>query len=223
MNQFYKLPIFSQWIGSIILIILGFIPVLVLIEHASKNPLYYLLFFIYSPIAQFSVTPLFKLLGIYRYYSPMLLGYMPNNSHIDLHAGTSFDYLFVMNKYKIGNQLKNQLLQYYFEGLVKIIELIENKDIPDTIKISGTSYFFNNSSISLFGFYTESPSLFHRLNIYFNFIDLLWMYSLSKGKISIPKLQNINKACIDGATLVAHKETILSFYTKLKTIGLKEF
>lgn len=55
--------------------------------------------------------------GGYTYYSPMLLGYMTNNQQIDLHSGTSFDYLFVMRTYCPGIELRNRLLMYHLEGL----------------------------------------------------------------------------------------------------------
>ncbi len=87
MNSFYKQPISIQWIEAILLLVIGFYPALYVIEMAYFQPLFYLTFFIYLPFLQFSATPFFKLTGIYKYYSPMLLGYMPNDIQIDLHSG----------------------------------------------------------------------------------------------------------------------------------------
>ena len=66
------------------------------------------------------------------------------------------------------------------------------------------------------GFEVEDPSLFHRVNLIANFIDLSWMYSLSKGKPSIPKIWNAKNAKISGAKLIEKKKMIEELYEKLK-------
>jgi hypothetical protein len=193
MNNFYKQPKILQWIAAILFLLLGFWPALVIIEKGYEQPLLYLLFLIYIPVGQFAATPFFTLVGIYKYYSPMLLGYMANDKQIDLRSGGSFDYLFVMRTYKSGIALRNKLLIYHLEGLLNIIQLIENKTIPETANIVGTSYFFNNRTLHKMGFEIINPSLFYRINLFVYFIDLIWMYSLAKGKFAMPKLWNAKK------------------------------
>ncbi|TAE74771.1 MAG: hypothetical protein EAZ85_03910 [Bacteroidetes bacterium] len=146
----------------------------------------------------------------------MLLGYMANEKQIDLHSGGSFDYLFVMRKYRAGIEIRTKLLLYHMEGLIKIIEQIENKSIPETVNIVGTSYFFNDRTLSKMGFEIENPSLFYRLNLFVNFIDLIWMYSFSQGKLAIPKLWKAKKASISGSKLIENKNVIEELYHKLK-------
>ncbi|MBK9632104.1 MAG: hypothetical protein IPO62_13750 [Saprospiraceae bacterium] len=217
MNNFYKQPKLIQWIEAILLLIIGFLPALVIIEKGNSEPLFYLLFLIYIPIGQFAATPFFTLVSIYKYYSPMLLGYMPNDKQIDLHSGSSFYYLFVMRKWKSGIELRNRLLIYHLEGLINLIQLIENKSIPATVNIVGTSYFFNNKTLHKMGFEILNPSLFYRLNLFVNFIDLIWMYSLSQRKWSIPKLWNAKKASISGTKLIESKKVIEDLYDKMKS------
>jgi hypothetical protein len=216
MNGFYKQPKILQWIEAVLLLLFGFLPAVAIIENGYSNPIYYLLFIIYVPVGQFAFTPIFKLIGVYKYYSPMLLGYMANEKQIDLHSGGSFDYLFVMRKYRAGIEIRTNLLIYHIEGLIKIIQQIENKSIPETVNIVGTSYFFNDRTLSKMGFEIVNPSLFYRLNLFINFIDLIWMYSLSQGKLSIPKLWNVKKASISGAKLVESKKVIEEIYDKMK-------
>ncbi len=216
MNDFYKQPKILQWIEAILLLLFGFFPALSIIEKGHSQPIFYLLFIIYVPIGQFAFTPLFRLIGVYKYYSPMLLGYMANDRQIDLHSGGSFDYLFVMRKYRAGIEIRTKLLFYHIEGLIKIIELIGNKSIPETVNIVGTSYFFKDKTLSKMGFEIVNPSLFYRLNLFINFIDLIWMYSLSQGKLSIPKLWNAKKASISGDKLIESKKVIEDLYDKMK-------
>ena len=178
--------------------------------------IYYLLFIIYVPVGQFAFAPIFKLIGVCKYYFPMLLGYMANDHQIDLHSGGNFDYLFVMRKYRAGIEIRTNLLIYHIEGLIKIIQLVENKSIPETVNIVGTSYFFNDGTFSKMGFEIVNPSIFYRLNLFINFIDLIWMYSLSKEKFSIPKLWNAKKASISGYKLIESKKVIEDLYDKMK-------
>lgn len=222
MNDFYKQPKILQWIEAILLLLFGFLPALSIIEKGYSQPIYYLLFIIFIPVGQFAFTPLFRLIGVYRYYSPMLLGYMANDSQIDLHSGGSFDYLFVMRKYKAGVEMRNRLLMYHVEGLINLIQLIDNKSIPETVNIVGTSYFFKERTLSRMGFEIENPSLFYRLNLFVNFIDLIWMYSLSQGKLSIPKLWDVKKASISGAKLIESNKVIedLNYNMKRRTTTL---
>ena len=216
MNDFYKQPKLFQWIEAILLLLIGLLPALVIIEKGYSQPLFYLLFLIYIPIVQFAATPFFTLVGLYKYYSPMLLGYMANDNQIDLHSGGSFDYFFVMRKYKSGIEMRNRLLIFQLEGLIYIIRQIENKSISEKVNIVGTSYFFNNRTLYKMGFEIENPSLFYRVNLIANFIDLFWMYSLSQGKLSIPKIWNAKNAKITGAKLIESKKMIEELYEKLK-------
>lgn len=216
MNKFYKQPKLLQWAEAILLLLLGFWPALFIIEKGYSQPFYYLLFLVYLPIGQFTATPFFTLVGIYKYYSPMLLGYMANDKQIDLHSGGSFDYLFVMRKYKAGIALRNALLIYHLKGLLNLIHLIESRSVPETVNIVGTSYFFNKRTLSKLGFEIVNPTLFYRLNLFVNFIDLFWMYSLSQGKLSIPKIWNAQKASIKGIKLVESKKQLEVLYDKMK-------
>jgi hypothetical protein len=215
MNDFYKQSLFLQWFEAILLLVIGFYPAILIIEMVYTHAVFGILFLFYVPVGQFSTTPFFKLTGIYTYYSPMLIGYMANDVKIDLHSGGSFDYLFVMRKYKAGTEVKNRLLVYHLEGLLNIIGQLENNSIPKTVSISGTSYFFNERTLNKFGFELRKPSLFYRINLFANLIDLIWMYSLSQGRLSIPKLWKANKASISGSKLMESKDIIEGLYKKI--------
>lgn len=215
MHNFYKQANTVQWLAAILLLVGGFLPALFLIEKGQAQPFFYVLFILYIPLAQFAFTPLFRLTGVYTYYSPMLIGYMANDKEIDLHSGGSFDYLFVMRKHKSGIELRNRLLMYHLEGLLQIIQLIEHKTLPETVTISGTSYFFNKRTLQKLGFEMIKPTLFFKLNLLLNLIDLTWMYSLSKGKFSIPTIWQAKKASISGAKLIEHKQFIEGLLEKM--------
>jgi hypothetical protein len=215
MNKFYQLPKWFQWAVAIMLMAITFGPAFLIMVYGTEQPLLYLLFIPFIPLSQFAGSPFNTLTGIYTYYSPMLLGYMANDQKIDLHSGWSFDYLFVMRKYKPGTQFRNRLLMYHLEGLLNLASRIEAKEIPDTVEIFGTSYFFNDRSLTRMGFEIVDPTLAYRINLYLNFIDLLWMYSLSKGKFSVPNLMHARKARITGAGLLENKDKIRAVYGRM--------
>lgn len=216
MNEFYKQPKILVWIESILLILVGLFLALLIIEKGYVQPFFYTAFILYVPVSQFLFTPIYRLTGGYTYYSPMLLGYMANEKQIDLHSGTSFDHLFVLRKFKSGTPLRNRIMMYHLEGLLNIISLIENKRIPVSINIIGTSYFFKERTLNNLGFQIEEATLFYRLNLFINFIDLFWMYSLSKGKVAIPTVWDAKKATIQGETLMTQKTKLEGLYQKLK-------
>jgi hypothetical protein len=216
MNDFYKQPKVLVWIQTIFLLVVGLILALLIIEKGYSQPLFYFGFILYIPISQFLFTPIYTLTGGYTYYSPMLLGYMVNDKEIDLHSGTSFDYLFVLNIFKLGTPLRNRILMHHIQGLLKIIQLIEDKHIPASVNIIGTSYYFSERTLHNLGFQLEKATLFYRINLFINFIDLFWMYSLSKGKLAIPSVWDAKKAKITGDALVAQKTKFERLYQNLE-------
>lgn len=147
----------------------------------------------------------------------MLIGYMANQKQIDLHSGGSFDYLFVMRSYKAGNEMRNRLLLYHLEGLLNLVELIEQKSIPETVNIIGTSYFFKDQTMRKIGFELEQPTLFYRINLFLNCIYLIWMYSLSRGTLSMPKIWKTKKVSISGTNLLKSKTQLETIYFTLKS------
>ncbi len=215
MNDFYKLSKTWQWIISLAFLLLGLFVAILIIEKGYSNPFIYTAFVLYVPISQFLYTPLFRLTGGYTYYSPMLLGYMVNDQQIDLHSGTGFDHLLVLRKLKPGIELRNKILHYHVEGLLNIISMIEKKQIPETVSVVGTSYFFSDRTLNKLGFQIEKASLYYRANLFINFIDLFWMYSLSRGKVSIPAVWDAKKAMITGNKLVAQKKQLELLYARL--------
>jgi hypothetical protein len=216
MKKFYQQSIILQWVAAIIIAALGFIPILGVIVIAEHQPIYYLLALICIPISQFTLTPLLTLSKVYTYYSPMLLGYNATDKIIDLHSGTGFDYFLEMRQYKAGAELRNRLLMYYVEGLMKIISSIENHQIPVTVDIEGTSYFLTERTLHKLGFQLTKPSLSYRINLFVNIIDLTWMHSLSRAKFSVPHVWKAKKAVITGDKLLESKSKIQLIYNLLK-------
>lgn len=220
MNPFYELNKTLQWLialfmFSILLVIFYYFMVMVV-----DYPLFYLSVFIFTPILQFLMTPFLRLIGVYEYLSPMLLVYNANAKKYDLHNGTSFDYLMVMMKYKRGIEMRQKILGFYIEGLLKLIGKIEDKSLPGEVVVKGSSYFFSDRTAERVGFKLTKANAAIKFNIILNYLDLLWMYSMAHGKLVFPSLKNIKTAEITGHDLVASKQKLeeLDQFLKRKQI-----
>lgn len=217
MNPFYRWPKWKQHLWTTVTSIAGFgLYILWILMMTNTYGLWaiFMVFFI-VPLVQFLTTPMNRKTGVFKYYSPMLLVYNANEKTYDLHNGTSFDYLFVMKWSDRGIKAKRKLLAYYMEGFLKIIEEIESGEIPGSVKIIGTSYFFSESTAKRLGFELAKPTAFYIFNIYLNYLDLLWMYSFSNGKLTFPSVKNIKKVEISVADFVKNKAYYQKLYNRL--------
>ena len=209
MIEFYKKNMVIQWLVAIAMLLTIVLILTLWIKLLTIFYTGFLLIFLIVPIIQFLITPFFRLIGLYKYISPMMLYIALNDRICDLHNGTSFDYLRVMVNTNVGIILRHNILDYYSEGLLELIRQIENKKLPSDIIIRGSSYFCSERTAEKLGFKLSKTSIFVRLNFILNYIDLIWMYSLSRGKLTFPNLKNIKTATITGAHLITKKAKIL--------------
>lgn len=217
MHPFYEKPKIFQWVVAIILASIGVLVIIAFNKALELHALYILTFFIVIPIFQFCFSPLLTLLGAYNYLSPMLLVFGASDKKYDLHNGTSFDYLSVMRHIPSGRKVQTTILAYFIEGLLAIIQKIEHGDLPPTVNITGTSYFFSERTAEKLGFEITKTNWFLLVNLFFNIIDLCWTYSYSQGKLSFPKIWKAKSIQTTGAELVKRKEYFESMHKKLST------
>ncbi|MEO1054962.1 MAG: hypothetical protein AAFX87_30290 [Bacteroidota bacterium] len=216
MKRFNTLSAFSKWgiaiaFGIILIIILW-----VWVRTVSESKIWMLLIFLMVPVIQFLITPLFTLLNLYTYYSPMVVSLGNNKRFIDLHNGTSFDYLLEMSKISPGIKWKNKMLAHYLHALLKIIGQMESGHLSSTTVVRGSSYFLSQRSAEKLGFKVNSASIAEKLNIVLNYVDLIWMYSLTNGKLTFPNLTNISTVSITGSDLAKRKDKIQALVNRLE-------
>ena len=186
-------------------------------QFVIGNPIVKILFiFIFVPVYSFLLTPLLTLLEYYQYKSPMLLVLVDSKKNYAIHSGTSFDYLVKMSNIKSGPTFQSKILEYHLEGILKMIEEVENKTIPDSTIIKGSSYFFSESTARKLGFKVVKTKNSEKLGIYLDYLEILWMYSVSKGKLSFPKLNNFKNVETTGKELMEKKSFIQNLHLRLR-------
>ncbi len=172
--------------------------------------------FIVVPVIQFFLTPLFTLTGWYTYYSPMVVSFGSTSRLIDLHNGTSFDYLLEMRGVPKGSKWKRKMLAHYLNALLNIIEQVEQGHLPPSVEVRGSSYFLSKRSAERLGFTVTRTSFLERLNISLNYLDLIWTYSLSNGRLTFPNLKNISTVRITGEKLIKQKGRIAGYVRRIE-------
>jgi len=214
MNNFYNQNIIIQWTIALLMLFVPFVLLVLWMKiHSDYNIIAYLLIpFIPSSI-QFFGAPIAKLSGIHKYLSPMLLVILASDKKYEIHNGTTFDYLMVMNNVKPGPEFSKKMLIYYLDGLLNIVEKIETSELSENVLIQGSSYFFNDRTAKKLGFKLSKANFSVKINMLVNYFDLIWMYSLSQGRLSFPNLINVQTVSVTGKLLVMNK-------TKLNEISL---
>ena len=215
MNRFYELPGFTKWSLSIFFSVIAAAILYLMLIVSSNVLVLILLVILFIPLLQALSTPLMALMKVYKYYSDLLIVYNPNQNNYNIHGGTGFDYFFFLSRKDFGLTARKKILRSYLEGLYNIILDIEKGVIPDTVRVYGTSYFFSRATAERFGFTVTKPDFFTRFNLFFNFLEFLWMHSFARGRLKIPNVLKVKKAEIEGKDLVEQKDHIKRVIKKL--------
>ncbi|MCK0158234.1 hypothetical protein MWU65_13650 [Cellulophaga sp. F20128] len=202
------------WIG-----IIAFTLILIFLVISWKTETYLLAILTIpitlSIIAPFFDTPSLKKSGGLIYYSPLFLSEKPKNGLIKIHGGTLFDYVFVIDLKLNGKQRTNFIIQQYLEGLLNLIEEKENNNC-ENINVRGTSYIINDRTAQRMGFTIVKTDYIQKLILIYNYFNVLIAYSIAKGKLSFPNLNETKTFVTTLNDLIERKEFIGTLNEKLK-------
>ncbi|HYN44290.1 MAG TPA: hypothetical protein VE129_21115 [Thermoanaerobaculia bacterium] len=157
---------------------------------------------------QLSVTPFCRATGIYRYHSPMLKATVRTSRTYEVHGGTSWDWLGLFRFRDRGARAARQVMVWYLEGFLDVAARIERGEIPGSVEITGTSYFFRSDTARRLGFEIRPAGLRLRFNLLLNALDLWLTYSFTRGRLALPDLFEVKQAVIRGDELVRRKGEI---------------
>ena len=211
MRRFYDLPKFIQWIVAILLMIIGFGSMMPLI----MKPYGLLLLPLLAPFLNLVSVPFFRLIGYFKYLTPLVISTVQTEEQYDLHNVFTFDYLVNFKWADRGKKVQKMLLQHYFKALLVIIERIESGHLPPEVNIVGHSYFFSDRTAKKLGFTISKASSFWVINSALQFIELSYLYSFSQGKWAMPKFWKVRRAEISGTDLLTKKEFLKGLVNRL--------
>ena len=115
--------------------------------------------------------------GKLKYQSLLFLSERPKKGIINIHGGTWFDYMFVLNKKMNGKQRTTYIIQQYLQGLLNLIE--EHKKDGETssnMRVRGTSYMINANTAKRIGFDIVETDSIQKLILVYNYFNVLSYY-----------------------------------------------
>jgi hypothetical protein len=215
-KEFYSRPRWLQWTLAIALTVLFaaiFFAWLRIFPALSWGNI--LVLPVVMSLGLSTTTPLCRLSGVYQYYSPMLLAYAPNDKLLDLHLGTSFDFIQQFRWSDRGPRARRHILASVLRGMVAVAEEIEAGKRPPEVRVEATSYFFNDKTATRLGFQMETPSWHTRLNFLLHFPEVAACESFVRGRPSMPNILRLRKATASGAEIVANKAKIAALAERI--------
>ena len=170
-----------------------------------------------APLLMLLLTPIMRVAGLYKYYSPLFLVFGESKKRMEIHSGPSIDYLLHLRGITPGKELQRTVLAFYLQGLLNIADKVAESEDPAAVTIVGTSYFFSDRSVERMGFEVSPGGWFHRINLMFSFFELFLLNSLSAGKVNVPNIFKVKKASMSGERLLEHREYIQRLYDRMAT------
>lgn len=169
-----------------------------------------------SIIAPFFDTPSLKKSGKLIYYSSLFITERPKNGTINIHGGSLFDYIFVIDKKMNGKQRTNFIIQHYLQGLLCLMEKYEDANETD-FNLRGTSYIMNKRTAEKIGFTIVETDFLQKLILSYNYFNLLILNSIAKNKVSFPNLKEIRTFEANFSQLNKRKAYIIKLNNALKS------
>lgn len=104
---------------------------------------------------------------------------------LEVHIGTSWDF------FRLQKVNPSVLLYHLAEGLHNLCAEIECGKIEPETKIRANLYYFSDATVEKFGFKPRRPNVFEWFVFSLNYIELCIMLSISYGKLTRVRFENL--------------------------------
>jgi len=216
-NKFAQLP----FIIKLLVVLVG---VFVFVKYSDlilsisySNPLKYIAIAFFLPVYSLCAMPILTFLGIADFKSELLFTTAKKKDKLfEIHFGSLFD--CIMSGLFTGKRgsFRNLMLYFLVDGLWTIVEEIESGKIHEDAEIIGTSYFFNADTAERFGFQLDETIVSHKYILYLNYLEILLVHSLSKGRFSAPDFSTFKTVKASASGMLEKKESIKKYHQYLK-------
>jgi hypothetical protein len=158
---------------------------------------------------QYITTPLLRKTGYYTYFSPLFFIMPINKKTYEIHLGTSWDF-FRLNKKK-----PTVFLILLLEGLINLIDSVENKKISPNTVFKAKIHFFKKETLERFGFQVKKFNTFEYLLFIFQYIELFLLKLLVQKSFNPPDIRKVVKVSFSASELVEKKDLLLQTYKEI--------
>jgi|GEM_PF-2445799 len=213
-HRFFKLSRSTQWRLSILVALLGAVLILgsIFLSMYTQQPwLLLLLIPLYFVFAQLLDIPFGHLRGTIIHYSPMLLA-QRHQGNYHIHTTTLFDQLFCLPDKQPHLSNQTQTMIWIIDGFIAFIQAL--KDAPPCL-IKGSTYFLSERRAQKLGFTITPADPFTRVILMLNYLNLILTMSITKGRLSFPRLDKVIGFEISSADLIAKEDFFLEWQRKL--------
>jgi hypothetical protein len=169
--------------------------------------------FLFFPFGSFILAPFMRLDFFFRFHSDILCVMLPNKDVYELHLANHFDLISFSRKIK--NNVKKRIICEVIDGLLDICHEIENKTLPESLKIRAVTYFINKRTFERLGFQTASVNPIKCLVFAFDYVGIFISNYFVTGRFKCINIFKVRKATITGKELMANKNKLLNLRSKL--------
>jgi len=178
-------------------------------ETIIKILAYMLIGIVFWRLVRMLSTPIFKLLGLYMYYSPTFFLHKLTPRLYEIHIGTTWDYI-QMDKISPKIFMANMS-----KGMIGMINDIKSGKIHIESRIVGSIHYFNPKTTEKFGFKNRKMNLFEWVLFILSYIETTVLLSITYGRPMLPRLLNTRIHFSKAKDLLNYEDIYFAYYNKL--------
>jgi hypothetical protein len=111
---------------------------------------------------------------------------------------------------------KDLMLFFLVDGMLNIVNEVEAGKIDREAEIRGSSYLFNKKTAQKFDFQAMEMKMSHKYILYLNYLEILLVFSFSKGRFALPNIGDFKSVKTTGIQLMEHKDYVERLHEILK-------
>ena len=208
MSKFSRFPLLLQLLICIILGALSFLYIKYFSELPYSSPWKYVMLAFFMPIYSLTFMPILTLFKVADFKSELLFITKDAKKNYDIHFGSLFDCILSGLFFGSRGEFRDLMLFFLVDGMLNITKDVEAGKIDKEAEIRGSSYFFNEKTAQKFGFESMKMKRSHKYILFLNYLEILLVFSFSKGRFSLPNLGDFKSVKTTGGEMLEHKEYI---------------
>ena len=218
MSKFSQFPFFLKLLICIIFGgVFGYLYANYFFDLPYTSPWKYVMVAFFLPVYSITFMPILTLIKVADYKSELLFITQDAKKDYDIHFGSLFDCILSGLFTGSRGKFKDLMLFFLVDGMLEIIHEVETGKIDRGAEIRGSSYFFSERTAHKFGFEPMKMKTSHKYILYLNYLEILLVFSFSKGRFSLPNISDFKSMKTTGERMVDNKKYVEKLHGLLKT------